>query len=655
MNPTTHKITSGQTLSGIARQYGTTVSNLMQLNPNITDPNKIFAGQSINISQPTQPTGYNQQTGTPLRVELSSIQENIPTPPASREPETFNQIAEQPTLNLQPFTQPQTQEDSLLTRQNQLQEEIRVLESQIANRQANRNTLLEESNVFDDTRRLNDLRAQLRTVQDREIEIPIQERQNLRGRGATQTEFAQRTRPQLENNLLEQLATSRSVSALTDTINTNIAIVDQYMNAKNAQEDLVYQQKIRELENVQRVYGDIMTNQQKIAMEERKHQMNLELENLKFSNDFLKSAAETAIKNGANPIAVSTALEQGSLAGIYGAQGQAQQVSRDAQNTSLAETVSLIDRMLSNEGGLRANVGTSQVQRGIAGSFTSLGNINSFRTDFKKLIANETLSTFLKLKEQGATFGAMSDSEWRILERAALDLGAHESKEGRSTLTPKEFKERLQTVQNGVMKLFLANNLPGYNQSSIKFSNDTEEIKRLYNEVKNISPTNQIQQNYSSELTGGTSQINPITFIASKEGFSPTAYRDSAGVWTIGYGNTQINGRPVRQGDVITQQQAIQLLAQDIARHSTFQNKITRPLTQGQLTALSSFEYNLGSGVWNQNAGQQIIAAINSGDLNTAAALMQQFNKARNPQTGTLAVLPGLTNRRQEEARLLFA
>ncbi len=40
----THKIVSGETLSGIANKYGTTVNYLMSINPTITNKNDITAG-----------------------------------------------------------------------------------------------------------------------------------------------------------------------------------------------------------------------------------------------------------------------------------------------------------------------------------------------------------------------------------------------------------------------------------------------------------------------------------------------------------------------------------------------------------------------------------------------------------------------------------
>ena len=43
----TYTVKSGDTLSGIAKKYGTTVKKLQALNPSISNPNKIYVGQKI--------------------------------------------------------------------------------------------------------------------------------------------------------------------------------------------------------------------------------------------------------------------------------------------------------------------------------------------------------------------------------------------------------------------------------------------------------------------------------------------------------------------------------------------------------------------------------------------------------------------------------
>jgi LysM repeat protein len=45
----TYKIVRGDTLSAIAKRYGTTVNQLMQLNPQIKDPNKIYTGNTLTV------------------------------------------------------------------------------------------------------------------------------------------------------------------------------------------------------------------------------------------------------------------------------------------------------------------------------------------------------------------------------------------------------------------------------------------------------------------------------------------------------------------------------------------------------------------------------------------------------------------------------
>jgi len=45
-----YTVQAGDNLSKIAKAYGTTVANLMALNPQIADANKIYVGQVIRIS-----------------------------------------------------------------------------------------------------------------------------------------------------------------------------------------------------------------------------------------------------------------------------------------------------------------------------------------------------------------------------------------------------------------------------------------------------------------------------------------------------------------------------------------------------------------------------------------------------------------------------
>ena len=84
-----------------------------------------------------------------------------------------------------------------------------------------------------------------------------------------------------------------------------------------------------------------------------------------------------------------------------------------------------------------------------------------------------------------------------------------------------------------------------------------------------------------------------IEKIKAFEGFSRDAYRDAAGVLTIGYGHT---GRDVREGDRISTYGAEQLLLLDVGECEAAVRRLHVAHTQGQFDALVSFAFNLGIG-----------------------------------------------------------
>ena len=88
-----------------------------------------------------------------------------------------------------------------------------------------------------------------------------------------------------------------------------------------------------------------------------------------------------------------------------------------------------------------------------------------------------------------------------------------------------------------------------------------------------------------------------INAIKKFEACSLTAYQDSVGVWTIGYGHT--NG--VKKGDKITQYQAEQFLKEDLAKFEAIANKVKGLSTQGRYDAVLDFIYNCGPANFNSS------------------------------------------------------
>ena len=94
-----------------------------------------------------------------------------------------------------------------------------------------------------------------------------------------------------------------------------------------------------------------------------------------------------------------------------------------------------------------------------------------------------------------------------------------------------------------------------------------------------------------------------IAHIKRAEGCSLTAYQDSAGVWTIGYGHT----RGVTKGDRISSSQAEEYLRKDLEEFEVLTDKVRRITTQGQYDAVLDFIYNCGTKNFNDSTLKRYI------------------------------------------------
>lgn len=129
------------------------------------------------------------------------------------------------------------------------------------------------------------------------------------------------------------------------------------------------------------------------------------------------------------------------------------------------------------------------------------------------------------------------------------------------------------------------------------------------------------------------------------------AYKDIAGVWTIGWGTTRYeNGAPVKSGQVLQQWKADQLLNLEVqSKARSVQNLTSKvQLKQCQFDALVSFAYNLGIGALGGSTLLKAVLKNPSDPLITDYFLM--WNKAH--VNGELQEVDGLTARRKSEAWL---
>lgn len=125
----------------------------------------------------------------------------------------------------------------------------------------------------------------------------------------------------------------------------------------------------------------------------------------------------------------------------------------------------------------------------------------------------------------------------------------------------------------------------------------------------------------------------------TSEGCCLKAYRDTGGVWTIGYGHTG----GVRPNQIILQSVADTLLNHDMEYSVGIVNAHALPCTQGQFDALCDFVFNVGP---TQFLHSTLLKYHLAGEYNKAAAEFPKW-KYDNGK-----VIPGLVKRRAAEAAL---
>lgn len=146
-----------------------------------------------------------------------------------------------------------------------------------------------------------------------------------------------------------------------------------------------------------------------------------------------------------------------------------------------------------------------------------------------------------------------------------------------------------------------------------------------------------------------TNKVSAEAIIKQFEGLRLTAYPDSAGVWTIGFGTTvnPENGQRIKAGDQITEAQALRWLKmQTQTTRAAVQRLVKVPINDKQLSALTSLAYNIGITAFSRST---LLRYLNQKmDKETVAKQFLRWNRAGGQ------IVPGLTKRRQLEADLFL-
>ena len=131
-----------------------------------------------------------------------------------------------------------------------------------------------------------------------------------------------------------------------------------------------------------------------------------------------------------------------------------------------------------------------------------------------------------------------------------------------------------------------------------------------------------------------------VDLIKHFESCKLTAYQDSVGIWTIGWGHTG----SVKKGDIWTQGEADNILLNDLDKFEGYVNQYVKvPLTQNQFDALVSWTFNLGPG---NLKSLTMLTKLNEKKYDEVPSQMKRWNKAGGK------VLRGLERRRNAEAAM---
>ena len=216
-------------------------------------------------------------------------------------------------------------------------------------------------------------------------------------------------------------------------------------------------------------------------------------------------------------------------------------------------------------------------------------------------------------------------------------------------LTPGEYvlnKEATAMYQPMIEQMNQHGLMQRHAENQIVQANIGKKISKLHGEGYTAPG-----QAYAIAKSMGYNKGGFVDFLKQKEGWRDKAYKDSGGVWTIGYGRTtNADGSPIRPGQTTTREAEDAWLNQradeDWNATKEYMESNGYQLNDNQLSALASFRYNGGQGML------ESLTAKGKRSIDEIAATLPQYNKVTDRSTGEKVFVQGLQNRRNEELNL---
>lgn len=356
---------------------------------------------------------------------------------------------------------------------------------------------------------VDDLNAQLVTLQNEARAIPLQSQQDATGKGVTRGGLTPIDTAALRNNAIQTLSVSAQLAGAQGRLETATNNINKIL-------DLTYKDQQNEIARNDKLYErayTVATNEQKIQLDKLKAENDAKKQQLddlqalkekyidiaKTSGDFktasvLASATtneqlQSIVSKMTQPVKYDTFTQNGvtyqgqkdpvtgqfkpetirPLVGGGGGGGNNNDFSLAKNQANINE----LDNLLKS-GGLSSSVGTSflttapngfwgaigrvasllGIPSAIGGTYRTLtGERQNFIAGVEQIRSNLNLDTLIKAKSQGATFGALSDQELKVLASAGTKIGTWAVKNKNGDIvgynaSEKDFKTELDKINN---------------------------------------------------------------------------------------------------------------------------------------------------------------------------------------------------------------
>lgn len=370
----TIKIPSGATLSGLAKQYNTTVQDLAQTN-NIADPNKIMAGANLVIPD-AQPAAPATPTPTiPTTIDAATVgntpKMTVPEPQTAPAVDPFVASLEQSRQQFQQImdatnkaTQPIQQERTALT--SRLEDTLNRLTGR-----ADRTTALEQqAGIADQTKQLQELNTQIAQKTGEFNQAAARLETNAASNGVnlgvlTGQQAAIRR---------QQAAEIGALTSVAQALQGNIALARQTIDRTVELEFADAEQQVKNLQTLLQVNYDNLSTAEKKAADERSFFLQKQQESIDQAKEDRKNVLNItaqAAQSGADNVTLSkmsqakTPEEALGIGGSFLGEEARRSIEQQKFNNDLALKKFVLDEQTTKA--QIANIYSEIAQRGSSG------------------------------------------------------------------------------------------------------------------------------------------------------------------------------------------------------------------------------------------------------------------------------------------------